>query len=197
MRRFQWLLLFFVSGLVIAACNRAQAPSPPSSSLQPEATIKDIMDSMVDPSADVLWESVATIVTAAGTDERQPRTDDDWKNVHRNAVILVEATNLLRMEGRHVAKAKERSENPGIELEPEQMEKLITDDRQAFINFARKLHDAAMPALKATEDRDPKALLDAGEGIDAACENCHLKYWYPENEQAQKAKEGAGSPRKP
>jgi hypothetical protein len=196
MRRFQWLLLFFVSVLVITACNRAQ-PAPPSPSLQPEATIKDIMDSMVDPSADVLWESVATIVTAAGTDERQPRTDDDWKNVHRHAVILVEATNLLRMEGRHVAKAKEKSENPGIELEPEQMEKLIADDRQAFANFAQKLHDAAMPALKATEARDPKALLDAGEGIDTACENCHLKYWYPENEQAQKAKEGAGSPRKP
>ena len=197
MRRFQWLLLFFVSGLVIAACNRAQPPSPPLSSFQPEATIKDIMDSMVDPSADVLWESVATIVTAAGTDERQPRTDDDWKNVHRHAVILVEATNLLRMDGRHVAKAKEKSENPGIELEPEQMEKLITDDRQAFINFAQKLHDAAMPALKATEERDPKGLLDAGEGIDSACENCHLKYWYPLEKQAEKAKEGAGSPRKP
>jgi hypothetical protein len=197
MRRFQWLLLFFVSGLVMAACNRAQPPSPPTYTFQPEATIKDIMDSMVDPSADVLWESVATIVTAAGTDERQPRTDDDWKNVHRSAVILVEATNLLRMDGRHVAKAKEKSENPGIELEPEQMEKLITDDRQAFINFAQKLHDAAMPALKATEERDAKGLLDAGEGIDSACENCHLKYWYPLEKQAEKAKEGAGSPRKP
>ena len=196
MRRFQWLLLFFVSMLVIAACNRAQPPSPPSS-LQPEATIKDIMDSMVDPSADVLWESVATIVSAAGTDERQPRTDDDWKNVHRHAVILVEATNLLKMEGRHVAKPKEKSENPGIELEPEQMEQLIKDDRQAFIKFAQGLHDAALPALRATEARDPKALLDAGEAIDSACENCHLKYWYPLDKQAEKAKEGAASPRKP
>ena len=197
MRRFQWLLLFFVSGLVIAACNKAQPPSPPQSSLQPEATIKDIMDSMVDPSADVLWGSVATIVTAAGTDERQPRTDDDWKTVHRNAVMLVEATNLLKMDGRHVAKPREKSENPGIELEPEQMEKLINDDRPAFIKFAQGLHDAALPALKATEERNAMALLDAGEGIDKACENCHLKYWYPLSEQAQKAKEGTGSPRKP
>jgi hypothetical protein len=180
---------------VIAACNRTQPPPP--SSLQPEATIKDIMDSMVDPSADVLWESVATIVSAAGIEERQPRTDDDWKNVHRHAVILVEATNLLKMEGRHVAKSKEKSENPGIELEPEQMEQLIKDDRQAFIKFAQGLHDAALPALRATEERDPKALLDAGEAIDTACENCHLKYWYPLDKQAEKAKEGAASPRKP
>jgi hypothetical protein len=188
------LLLLFSSVFVIAACNRTQPPAP--SSLQPEATIKDIMDSMVDPSADVLWESVATIVSAAGTDERQPRTDDDWKNVHRHAVILVEATNLLKMEGRHVAKPKEKSENPGIELEPEQMEQLIKDDRQAFIKFAQGLHDAALPALRATEARDPAALLDAGEAIDTACENCHLKYWYPPGTQAEKAKEGAANPRK-
>src|SRR5580693_1119823 len=89
------LLLFFFSVFVMVACNRTQPPPPPSS-FQPEATIKDIMDSMVDPSADVLWESVATIVSAAGIEERQPRTDDEWKTVHRNAVILVEATNLLR-----------------------------------------------------------------------------------------------------
>jgi hypothetical protein len=189
------LLLLFSSGFVIAACNRTQPPAP--SSLQPEATIKDIMDSMVDPSADVLWESVATIVSAAGIEERQPRTDDDWKNVHRHAVILVEATNLLKMDGRHVAKPQEKSENPGIELEPEQMEKLINDDRPAFIKFAQGLHDAAMPALRATEARDPKALLDAGEAIDTACENCHLKYWYPLSTQAERAKEGAASPRKP
>jgi hypothetical protein len=189
------LLLLLLSVFVIAACHRAQQPA--LSSLQPEATIKDIMDSMVDPSADVLWESVATIVSAAGIEERQPRTDDDWKNVHRHAVILVEATNLLKMEGRHVAKPKEKSENPGIELEPEQMEQLIKDDRQAFIKFAQGLHDAALPALRATEARDPKALLDAGEAIDTACENCHLKYWYPLDKQAEKAKEGAASPRKP
>jgi hypothetical protein len=193
MRTFAVLSLVGASLLIAVACHRTEPPSP----FQPEATIKDIMDSMVDPSADVLWQSVATIVSAAGTEERQPKTDDDWKNVHRSAVILVEATNLLKMEGRHVAKAKEKSENPGIELEPEQMEKLINDDRPAFIKFAQGLHDAAMPALKATEDRNAAALLDAGEGIDTACENCHLKYWYPLGEQAQKAKEGAGNPRKP
>ena len=31
------------------------------------ATIKDLMDSVVDPSSDYLWESVATIVTKKGT----------------------------------------------------------------------------------------------------------------------------------
>jgi len=193
MRRFNWVLLVSVFLFVGVACNRSR---PAENQFRTTATIKDIMDSMVDPSADVLWESVATIVSAAGTEEKQPRTDDEWKEVHRKAVTLVEATNLLTMEGRHVAKAGEKSENPGIELGPEEIEKLINENRTAFVDFAHKLHDAALPALKATEDRNAQALLDAGEAIDTACENCHLKYWYPLEEQAQKAKEGAGSVKK-
>ena len=200
MRRFHWLVLMGVTAFVIAACNKAAAPPPaattPAGAPEKIATIKDIMDAVVDPSADVLWESVATIVSAAGTEERRPKTDEDWANVRRNAIRLVEGPNLLVMEGRHVAKPGEKSENPGIELEPEQMEKLINDDRASFIKLAKALQDAGAKALQAIDAKNAEGLLDAGETIDTACENCHLKYWYPLDQQAQKAKEGAGSVKK-
>ena len=154
------------------------------------------MDSMVDPSADMLWESVATIVSAKGTEERRPKTDEDWANVRRAAIRLIEGPNLLVMDGRHVAKPGEKSENPGIELEPQQMEALINKDRESFIKLAHALQDAGAQALSAIDAKNAEGLLDAGETIDTACENCHLKYWYPLNEQAEKAKTGAASPRK-
>src|SRR4249920_4142895 len=144
LRTFHWLALAGVSLLVAAACS-APAPAPAAKKEPPfrkTATIKDIMDSMVDPSADYLWESVATIVTKAGTEERRPRTDDDWKKVRRAAITMVEATNLLIMDGRAVAKPGEKSENPGIELGPEEIEKVIASDRTAWVNFAHALHDA-------------------------------------------------------
>ena len=31
------------------------------------------------------------------------------------------------------------------------------------------------------DKKDADALQDAGETIDEACEQCHLKYWYPPN----------------
>ena len=194
MRTFHWLLLTGVTMFVIAACNNAAPPA--QSALRPMASIKDVMDSVVDPAADVLWESVATVVSAAGTEERRPRTDDDWANVRRNAFRIIEGANLLVMEGRHVAKPGEKSENPGIELEPEQMEALINQDRATFIQRAHALQDAGLLALKAIEAKNAEGLLDSGEAIDTACENCHLKYWYPLESQALKAKEGAASPRK-
>jgi hypothetical protein len=194
MRRFTLLFLVSSAVFVVVACNRTQ-PAP-SSSFRPTSTIKDLMDSMVDPSADFLWESVATIVSAAGTEERQPKTPEEWANVRRRAITLIEATNLLIMDGRHVAKPGEKAENEEVELGPEEIEKLINGDRTTWVTNAHALNDAAMIALKAIDAKNAAGLLDAGEGIDTACENCHLKYWYPLSKQAETAKEGAGSVKK-
>src|SRR5262245_48439298 len=147
------------------------------------ATIKDIMDSMVDPSGEFLFESVVTIADEHGITEKAPQTDEEWKEVRRRAVTLLEAPNLLVMSGRKVAQPSERPERPEIELAPEQVQKLIDGDRVRFINHARDLQDAAMTALKAIDAKDKKALFDALTGIDKACENCHLEYWYPNDKK--------------
>jgi hypothetical protein len=118
------------------------------------------------------------VVTAEGTEERAPQTEEEWLALRQRAVALVEVANLLLME-RQVAKPGQKSEFPGIELEPEEMEVLIRQDRETFKNYAYGLQDAVLPALRAIEARSAQGLSDSGEAIDAACERCHLKYWYP------------------
>src|SRR5262245_56786553 len=184
-----WGLCVAGGALIVgAACSApkleapaATGPAKPNTAAEfrTTATIKDIMDSVVDPSADYLWESVATIVTRKGTEERRPRTDMEWKEVRRRAIALIEATNLLIMDGRKVARPGEKSENPGIELGPEDIQGLIDADHACLVKFAHGLHDAWMKALAAIDKKDPDALSDSGEAIDEACEQCHLKYWYP------------------
>jgi hypothetical protein len=161
--------------LVAASCRQAE----PKAEYRPVATVREIMDGMIDPSADGLWESVATIVTPAGTEERAPHTDDEWAAMKRHALQIVEASNLLLMPGRAVAHEGDTSSNPGIELSPAEIQPLIDRDRAAWIERVRALHDAVMPALAAIQKKDAVALSNAGEGLDTACENCHLRYWYP------------------
>ncbi len=174
MRKILALLSLSVCLVGAGACGRQPQPE-----YRPTATIKDIMDSMVDQDADAVWESVATDVTAAGTEQRAPKTDEEWKNVRRHAIPILEATNLLLIPGRKVARPGEKSENPKVELSPERIQALIDEDRESFVRLAHGLHDAMTVAIKAIDDRNPDALFDAGDGIDKACENCHLKYWYP------------------
>lgn len=170
--------------LTVAVACVGKAPEP---LLQSPSTIKDIMDSMVEPSADFIFDSVAQIADEHGITEKAPHTDEEWKEVRRRAVQLLEAPNLLVMSGRKAALPHERSQNPQIELQPEEIQKLIDADHPAFSARALKLQDAADDALRAIDARNAKALFDAAGRLDKACESCHLYYWYPNDERAQKA----------
>jgi hypothetical protein len=164
--------------LLLAACS---APASEPSLYRPTATVKDIMDSVVDPSADFIWDSVATIVDADGEHEKFPQTDEEWKELRRHAITLLEAPNLLLVAGRHIARPGEKAEDPKIELPPEVIEAMVNKDRENWTRLTHGLHDAAAVALKAIDARDIEGILNAGEGIDKACENCHQKYWYPDD----------------
>jgi len=136
------------------------------------------MDGIIDPAADTIWNSVSTTITMQGKEEKAPHTDDEWTTVRRSALQLLEASNLLLIPGRHVAKPGERNEQ-GIELQPDEIEKFISQDRQAWIAFAHGLHDAATLAINAADAKDAAKVLESGEQIDNACERCHQRYWYP------------------
>jgi hypothetical protein len=175
------ILLVVVAAGLLAGCKGQHAPkaeTAPAPEFRVDATIKDIMDSMVDPSADYIWDAVASTVTAKGVEEKYPRTDDEWKELRRRAIQVMEGSNLLLIPGRRVARPGEKSD-PRIELPPERIEALIAEDRAAFTKMAHDLYDSVVPALKAIDAKNKDALLDAGDGIDQACENCHMKYWYP------------------
>ena len=140
------------------------------------------MLSMVDPKADAIWNSVATIVTLEGTEEKRPRTEEDWVALRHDAITLVEATNLLLIGGRQVAKPGVKSENPGIELEPEEIQARIAQDPETWKKMVHGLHDASMVMLDAVDARNVDMLFDNGGNLDAACESCHRQYWYPDPE---------------
>jgi cytochrome c556 len=165
-----------------AACQRSR-PADPAPASQPEytpaATVKDLMLSIVDPSADVVWLSVTTVQSEKGIVETAPQNDEEWKKVRSGAIALVEAANLLMMPGRHVAAPGEKSETPGVELEPAEMEALIEKDRAAWNERAKGLHDASLAALQAAEAHDADKVFEVGERIERACEACHAQYWYP------------------
>ena len=161
------------------ACSKIQPATPAEPELMKTATIRDIMDSMVEPSGEFLFESVVTIADEHGVTEKAPETDEEWQEVRRRAVTLVEAPNLLVMPGRKAAQPGEKAENPQVELPPEEIQKLIDGNRVNFINHAKQLQEAALTTLKAIDTKDKKALFDALMVLDKACENCHLEYWYP------------------
>ena len=166
-----------------SASTRPAASSQAASPYRLTATVQDLMDGIVDPSADVLWDSVAYIATDKGIEDRQPRTEAEWKTVRNSAITLIEAANLLSMPGRavvasHIAPGADTPPGPG-ELSHAEMQRRIDSTHDSFTQFARNLQDAGLKALTAIDAKDAEGLMDAGGTIDSACEACHVTYWYP------------------
>ena len=143
------------------------------------------MDSEVDPSADALWASVGSTVTSAGTVDRSPHTDEEWKQVRRYAVTLAEAPNLLAAPGRLVILPGQKTDDATVKgiQGPAIIQDQIAADPARFARLARGLQDAGLKAVAAIDAKDSTALLEAGAAIDEACESCHRTYWYPNTPQ--------------
>jgi len=180
------LLPLAALAFALAACSQEAPPPAAKAAAQPQespfqitATIQDIMDSEVDPSADALWATTGFVADKTGVHDKTPHTDAEWTAARKNALILIEATNLLRMEGRKVAERElDKEEKGGVE-DPAIIQKNIEANRAAFIGFARRLHDVGTNMLQAIQKRDVAGMDKAGEDMDAACEACHRTFWYP------------------
>ena len=186
MRRTSWIVSSCACVLVVvlaaAGCRGADSEQPAAASATPFGTyntIKDLMLNVIDTNADVVWLSVTTVASSEGLVETRPKTDEDWARVRAGAITLAEAANLLMIPGRRVARPGEKSEVPGVELEPEEMDVLIAKDRNKFNEQAKALYNAAMLAATAAEKKDADKIFEVGETIELACENCHRTYWYP------------------
>jgi hypothetical protein len=188
--------LLVLSALVfsLSACQRqsesavsstAAAASTPASTAQHPAlptlaSLQELMQ-LIDSSADPIWESVSTTITKKGIEEKQPRTEDEWKEVRLHALRLVELSNILQITSRVISHPGEKLEDHHVEgiFKPDDVRAAIDRNPAAFVQAAQTLNRASVENLEAIKARDINRMVKAGETLDKACEACHAVYWYP------------------
>jgi hypothetical protein len=144
----------FVSGIgfIIAGGRAARAaPAVEAPAIAPVATVQQIMKGIVGPAATTVFGAVGTTVSASGTEEKAPRTDQEWEEVENSAAALIESANLLLMGNRAV-------------------------DKGDWLTMSRAMSEAGLKALKATRAKSVEGVLDVGEDLYLSCDNCHRKY---------------------
>src|SRR6185312_7617430 len=97
-RHHAWRATLPISLLALSACSPhasdgAHIPAAriEATQIEPVATIQELMQSEVDASADSIWGAVETTTTASGDEIKQPRTPEEWQDLRRNAIVLIEA----------------------------------------------------------------------------------------------------------
>lgn len=178
-------LLAIVSGCnkqsdaVAAIGDRHAVPSTNASNFKPLATVQEIMQSIVDPNVDPIWNSISTVVSAEGAVEKRPETDEEWDTLRKHAISLREVPNLLVIEGRDVAHSHANTSTHESELQAEAIQALIIAQWPQFTQRANALRDAANLAVEAIDAKNVDRLEEVGGIIEHACEGCHSQFWYP------------------
>jgi hypothetical protein len=143
-----WLALLVP---VISLSCSSQPPAPALPPFDTAISVKDLMANVMDPAADVVWESVGTIMTKEGTFEKAPANDDEWNQVKASAITLVETGNLLLIPARSGGNAD-------------------------WIAKTQDMIRQSKRAIKAAEDHDRQATFDIGAEIYDTCVNCHKQF---------------------
>jgi hypothetical protein len=187
---FAWAGLTFVAALASQQCMSKPAatttvatPAAPSldSSLAPTLSVKELMEHVIDPTADWIFDAAVVDISHKGILETKPLSDEDWLKVERGGYLLAESTNLLKIPRRMVPVEEEgKPHQPGEpELPPEQIQAKIERDRALWYKHADGLKTAALEAVRVAKAHDFDGLFKVGDKVDKACESCHLEYWYP------------------
>ena len=145
MRLFYSLLMI----LGLTGCSQPEEVKPVPYKLTGD--VKHIMQWVLDPAADRLWDSAGSIITAEGTEELAPTTEEGWLAVQHSAVVVAESANLLILPGR-------------------------ARDDQDWREISLAMVDVGMRAKAAAEAKDPDALFEIGGELYRVCVSCHSQY---------------------
>lgn len=136
--------------LIVMSVRATGSGSMPESA----ATVKQLMQGIVVPASAAVYNAVSTTVTDKGTQEVFPRNDREWEIVGSQAMALVEAAGLLKVDGR-------------------------ARDGSDWMRMSDAMSKAAMLTYRATQRKDVEALLAAGEVLNNSCDSCHRNYDIP------------------
>lgn len=148
------VVLVVCSVVVLTGYGDAPVAPAPAPAFKPVADMRSLMNGLIDPAADVIWESVSITITREGTDERAPSTVDEWQALRDAALVLAESGNLLMMEGRAI-------------------------DNDDWPRASRSMTEVALGVITAVEAQNPDEIMTVGGRLYDTCVNCHVRYLGP------------------
>ena len=141
-------LLFIIFVILLQACASVDTK------YNTDLKLPQLMEWVIDPAADAIFDSVGWISNENGVIEKSPKTDEEWDHLKNHAAILIESGNLLMLDARAV-------------------------DKGDWFKFSRALSAVGQKTLDSIIAHDKEELFKNGSMMDTVCENCHLKYAHP------------------
>ena len=147
-------LILLASGF-LAACSAPEetqtAATTDVAAYNTRLDVKEIMNLVLEPASDILWDSGGWVLDASGYEELYPTTDEGWDYVLAQSAIVVEAGNMLALPGR-------------------------AEDNDAWMIYSQGLSEAGILAMEAAASQNEDDFFQAGAQLYSVCTACHQAY---------------------
>jgi len=133
--------------LLVTSCTRQEPPS-----YNTDIPIDEVMEHVIEPSAEAFWRGFGFRLTATGEEDLSPKTDADWKKVEDGAATVVLGMNALMVDG--------YAREPVVEWD----------------SYARTVAAIASRGKSSAEKKNAAELESIGGELEEACDGCHRKF---------------------
>lgn len=147
-----------VTAVGLTACQpkkpaaKVEAAGSATPKFNTDLPTKELMGDIIDPASFAYWHGSGTMIDEKGEHDLSPTTEDGWIAVENSAAVLMEAGNILQIEGHR--RAPEADWN----------------------RYAQMLTERAVAARTAAEKRDKKGVFDEGGRVYEVCVACHEQF---------------------
>jgi hypothetical protein len=156
-----------------AATAFAQGASP--------LDVRREMQQHVNPAMLSIWDVTNNAVSDDGGIDPAQMDDDKWAQVAVGADRLSIAGQDMAQASAYLAAAPGNSDVADGETPMDKIQDYLDADPRGFAEAARVLADHAEQLASAARAKDPVTAGALVADMDAVCESCHAKYWYPES----------------
>ncbi|HEY6817271.1 MAG TPA: cytochrome c [Croceibacterium sp.] len=164
-----------------AATAVAQQPADLVVSLPvPPAEVRTWMQKLINLPMLAIWDVSNSAVDDAGAFDPAQLDDAEWTRLERQAVQLAAAGKGLAEATGFVAAFPENAEVGEGEVTMAAVQAHIDRDSEGFRAAANALAEHAGKIAAAAKARDAATTGTLIGEMDAVCESCHARYWYPE-----------------
>ena len=139
-----WILLAVVLVTACSSPDESAESMVASENYDTTLNVQEIMNLVLEPASDILWDSGGWIVDASGYEELYPTTDDGWEYVRAQAAVVVESGNMLALPDR-------------------------AEDNDAWIIYSKGLSSAGLMAMEAAAAQNEEDFFQAGAQLYSVC----------------------------
>tara|TARA_Y100000590_G_scaffold275359_1_gene309149 strand:+ start:14340 stop:14771 length:432 start_codon:yes stop_codon:yes gene_type:complete len=114
--------------------------------------VHDLMAYILDPAAEVIWDSAGFIITEEGETNLAPTNQEEWDRVKHAAKVISGSSYLLSR--------------------PE-----VVADKTQWVSLSIALKGVGEKLFEAAENKDSESLFKTGAELYQVCVACHQVYW--------------------